>query len=804
MSNTNYNNSRYPSQKLPRSQKTKEWAIQSLDYIIGLSTFSNRSQNNFDYNRMRINYNLYNNIINKDDFTYVTRPYGVTEELPARLENFNIITPKLKLLEGEEMRRPFNFRAIAVNSEAVSEMQEKRKELLLRYLEAELEQSLIERGINIQNPQTGEVMTPEQIEKYMNYSDNNMRELIANNLANYIIKKDNLEYKFNKGFKDALIASKEIYYTGIESNEPICEVVNPLDFDYDKDPDIDFIQDGQWAIHTKYSTPSSIIDTYYKDLTSEEISKIDSGEVYGNNPRSSLPERPAIDIVPTTFNGGDFVLDRSNDKTGYIRVCRVEWKSLRKIGYLTYYDENLEKQQTIVDETYKVQKDLGESVEWIWINEVWEGTKIGDDIYIKIQPKTVQYRSMDNPSICKLGYVGVVYNDRNSLPTSIMDLVKRHQYLYNIIMYRLELELAKAKGKKMVMDIAQIPRSQGIDLEKWMYYFDTIGIAFINSFEEGKGNLGKGMASNFNQFSNIDMSISQSVGQYVNILTKIEDMTAELMGVSKQRLGSISSTETVGGVERSVMQSSSITEPLFYMHNEVKKHVLTQLLECAKFAYPKGKKISFILDDAQRIFLEINDEFVDADYGIFMSNSAKEVKALEDLKGLAQQALSAGIIQFDELVTMFDSNSMSEIKNSVKRGIQRVKEEKERDLQAQQQQIQMQNQGVMEAQKAQQDWTSNENALDREAKIEEAYIKTFGGKNASPDMDADSNGIPDIVEYDRLNEEARQHDDNMSLEREKLKVEKEKMASDQKIAEKKIEADKMKARASAAKKASTK
>lgn len=792
MNSNNYNNSRYPSQKLPRSKKTKDWGKQSLDYIIGISSFSSKGNNHLDHDRMRINYNLYNNIINKDEFTYVTRPYGISEELPARLENFNIITPKLKLLEGEEMRRAFNFRAVAVNSEAVSEIENKRRDLLLKYLESELEKSLMERGINIQNPETGEVMTPEQIEKYMNFSESDIREITANNLSNYIIKRENLEFKFNKGFKDALIASKEIYYTGIESNEPICEVVNPLDFDYDKDPDIDFIQDSQWAAHTKYCTPSQIIDYFYKDLTAEEVAKIDAGELYGIGYKSSLPERPAIDVVPTTYSG-DFGLDRSNDKTGYIRVVRCEWKSLRKIGYLKYYDENLEEQSKIVDETYIAQKDLGEEVEWVWINEVWEGTKIGDDIYVRIRPKTVQYRTMDNPSICKLGYVGVVYNDRNSIPTSIMDLVKRHQYLYNIIMYRMELEIAKAKGKKMVMDIAQIPRSQGIDMEKWLYYFDTMGLAFINSFEEGKGNLGKGMVSSFNQFSNIDMTLSQSVGQYLGILSKIEEMTAELMGVSKQRLGSISSSETVGGVERSVMQSSSITEPLFYMHNEVKKHVLTQLVECAKFAYPLGKKISFILDDAQRIFLEINDEFVNADYGIFMTNSAKEVKSLEDLRSIAQQALSAGIMGFDELVTMFDSNSMAEIKGSVKRAVKKQQADKEREYQAQQEQVQAQNQGLLEQQKANQEWQANENALDREAKIEEAYIKTFGGKNASPADDADANGIPDIVEYDRLSEDARQHDDKMSLDREKLKVEREKMASDQAIAKEKVAVDRIKA-----------
>lgn len=230
----------YPSQKLSRSQKTKEWGRQCVDWILSSSTTSYK-----EMARMKANYDLYNNIIQEDDFNYVTNPYGVDSEFPARLHNYNIITPKLKLLEGEEIKRPFNYRIVAVNNEAVSQMQEKRKDLLLQYLESELIADLEARGIATTDPNTGEVMTPEQVDKYINYSESDIRESTANRLANYLIKRENLEYKFNKGFKDALISDTEVYYIGSNGSDPIVELVNPLDFDYDKNPDIDFIQDGQ-------------------------------------------------------------------------------------------------------------------------------------------------------------------------------------------------------------------------------------------------------------------------------------------------------------------------------------------------------------------------------------------------------------------------------------------------------------------------------------------------------------------------------------------------------------------------------
>lgn len=777
----------FPRQKLPSSKKNKEWGIQSVESIIRLSSYNSWNNGISNNGRKKINYDLYNNIINKEDFSYVTNPYGLKEEFPARLNNYNIITPKIKLLEGEEIKRPFNFRVVAVNSDAVSQIEEKRKNLLLQYLESELVNELIAQGINVENPETGGVMTPEEVEKYMSYSDADIRESVANKLASYLLKKENLEYKFNKGFKDAMIAAEEIYYIGIEGGDPICEVVNPLDFTCDLSPDLDFIQDGQWGVQLKYCTPSQIIDAFYDELTDADVEKLDSGS-FGDNPRKM---GMGDAIGPITISNQAPTMEYAGGE-GYIPVARVEWKSMRRIGFLKYYDENLEEQETIVDETYVAQKEKGEEVEWVWINETWEGTKIGQDIYVKIRPKTVQYRSMDNPAISKLGFVGALYNNRNSVATSLIDLVKHHQYLYNIIMYRLEFEVAKAKGKKMVMDLAMIPRSAGIDLEKWMYYFDSMGIAFINSFEEGKGKF-QGQTSNFNQFTAIDMSLSQSVGQYISILDKIETMAADLIGVSRQRQGAISSSETVGGVERSVIQSSHITEPLFYMHNEIKRHVITQLIECAKFAYPEGKKINYILDDMTRVFLSLDEGFANADYGVFVTNSAKETKSIEDLKQIAQQAVASGIISLKELVSIFDSNSMADIKNTVERAEQRADQAKEREYQAQQDAIQAEIDGQAKIQETLQDRLDQREVIKGEIQKEISAIQALG---FAEDKDSDSNGIPDVLEYEKLSQQAKEHTDKVSLEREKIK-------SAQDIAKLKAETDKYKADKSASKKPSS-
>lgn len=768
----------YPKQKLSRASKTDKWARECVDWVIQASS----SNLYTDYQKIKANYDLYNSIIDEEDFKYVTNPYGVDQNFPARLHNYNIITPKIKLLEGEEIKRPFNFRAVAVNSDAVSELQEKRKQLLMEYLESELLIQLQDQGINIQDPSAMEVMNPAQIEKYMMYSESDIRESTANKLLNYFIKKQNLEFKFNKGFKDALIADKEYYYIGIDGDEPFVEVVNPLDFDYDIDPDLDFIQDGQWARHTKYMTPNQVLDEYHKYLKDSDIQQLDGWGVEGttgNISNSSINNTAWVNNFKRPTNGN------------YVPVTRVEWKSMRKIGYLKYYDENLEEQEIIVDETYKVNKEAGETIEWDWISEVWEGTKIGEGIYVKVQPKKVQYRSIDNPSICKLGFVGTTYNSRNSESTSLIDLVKHHQYLYNIIMYRMEMEIAKAKGKKMVMDLAQIPRSEGIDLEQWMYYFDSVGIAFINSFEEGSGNLGAGKASTFNQFTAIDMSLSQAVGQYIGILNKIEEQCETLMGVSRQRQGAISSNETVGGVERAVVQSSNITEPIFYLHNEVKKHVLTHLVETAKIILPASKKINYITDDMTRVFLQISEEFVDADYGVFITNSAKEVKALEDLRAIAQQTAASGLMTLSDLITIVDSNSMADIKATVRESEMKSEQAKQMEQENALQQIEAQAEAERLRQSEDHDRLDNREYIKGGLAIEREQIRALG---FAQDQDVNNNNVPDVLELEKLTQQDREHRDKMSLEIAKLDLEKQKMESAERVAKQKAEVDKIKAK----------
>jgi hypothetical protein len=726
----------FPNQKLTEAEKIKlygsvsKWGQDTIRSLIGIGSQIHYLSYDDTY-RKQINYNLVSGHINADDFKYVTRPYGLTKfEFPATFTNYNIITPKISLLEGEEAKRPFNFRVVATDNDSTNMIQREKTAMMHEVFKSAWQQELASLGINIENQEEVAASTPEAVNRYFEYDYQSTREVNAQKGLEYLTRYLEIQDKFNTGWRDLLITGEEVYYVGLVSDEPVLEVVYPVYFHYDRNPDLRYIEDSAWAWREFFVPPADIYDKYYDVLTEKEIEYIES--IKGG--RAGVTVTNSSIGVPIRYDGTD-------DNTGsgatyeqnsnvFVRVVHAEWKSLKKVGFVSWVDESGESHTDIVDEYYKPNPFNGETVEWKWINTVFEGTQVGEDIFLNVREKPNQYRSMDNPSKCKLGYVGVIFNGRNSQPYSLVEIMKPHQYLYNILLYRLELEIARAQGKKMIFDVAQIPSTEGFDMTKWLYYFNVLGIGFINSFEEGKGKFA-GQRPTFNQFQQIDLSMARVIDQYVMMLDKIEDMVGEISGVSKQRQGTISSSETVGGVERSVQQSSYITEPLFIAHNYCKQHVLTSLLEVAKLAWSNGKKINFVMDDMTRILLDIDGtDIVNAEHGVFISNNAKDDRILQAIQQLAERALGAGQVKLKDLVGILESQNITKAKKilevSEKEMIALQQQQQQAEMEMQQQQIQAQ----MEQAQAQMQLEDSLNQRDNDTKIQVALIQSETAEQA--------------------------------------------------------------------------
>lgn len=748
----NLYNATFPQQKLPLSKKNEDWQHSCVNYIIGEGNIVSGGRQNTQFGELQTYYNLYNSIFDEKDFKRITNPFKVDDGFPATPQDFNIIRPKIDLLIGEETKRPMNFRVVRTSQEAVSDLMDKEKEMLMQYMMSAIMAKMDpEQQQQFQQQlQSGEIMPPEQIAKYMDSTYKDVIENTAYHTLSYLREKLNIDNEFIKGWKDALISGNEVYYVGVQNDEPYMERVNPSFFSYDKSPDLEFIEDGSWCCRKMRLPVAEVYDRYYNKLDEKDLNKLN--EMLTGKPMGDMREGDPVDtgggIQMHIYDNPEF-----DQKSRYcINVWHCCWKSFKKIFYVTYMDETGTPQVQIADESYKkIGNEL--SVEPDWIVEVWEGYRAGSDLYFGIQPIEYQHVSIDNPNSQKLPYCGCVYSNTNSKPRSLVSILKPLQYMYIVLWYRLELAIARDKGKVINMDITQIPKSMNITPERWMHYLSSVGVNFINPYEEGWNVPGRegGKPATFNQITALDLTMSNVISEYIQLMDKIEQLAGTISGITEQRQGAISSSELVGNVERSVVQSSHITEPLFWAHAQCKRHVLNMLLNTAKGAWQQTgkKKLSYVFDNGERAFLDIADKFYYEDMDVFVSDTSKDLENIQKLQQLIQPAMQNGasLLEAAEILTNDNFNIIKQkLAAMQKRQEEQAQQQQQAEAQAQQQLQQMQNEAKQQElmlQEAQMDLDRYKIDQDNATKITVAEISAYRG---TEDKDANQNGIPDPME----------------------------------------------------------
>ena len=749
----------FTNQKVSRKKKeSPEWIKDTVQWIISKGYNSTRGQRR-SYSAKKANYDLLNSIINEDDFNYVTKPFGVDlqaeiGQLPANFQNYNIIVPYFNLIVGEELQRPFNYKVFAEAGEGRNKYDKEYREAITNAYLSKLQVALGEKV---------EEIDPEEVDRYFKTSYVNNIEMAANKLLSFSEKDLRLQDKFNKGFQHGLTSAEEIYFIGIYNGEPIVEVCNPLNLEFNKNQDCEFVQDSDWVYWRRWLDRGQVFEYFGDKLSKKDKELLNKDDII--NPTPSYQALPGIFTdYPNTVSG--------YNQANKVAVTTVAWKSYAKCFIVTFPDRFGEKQTEVVfDENFVLSEEqiaLGYTFQEEWLPEAWVGHRIGNEIFIA-EPSPYQFRSIENPYRCKLPFVGGVYNNLNSMPTSLVDFIKPYQMLYNIIWYRLELEFSRASGKKLIMDLAQMPKSKGISTEQWMYYLNTLGIAFINSMEEGEeGTSGAGKTSNWNGFTGIDMSLSNTISGYFEMLAKIEQCVQTITGITPQRMGQVKSTETVGGVERSISQSNAVTELYFYQHSQIKQQVLIQLLEVAKIAYRDSERSKMIFDDFTRELLDLS-VLANTDYGVFVSDTAKDNNTLQALKQVAKEGISSGTLEFSNLITLVSSNSIAEIKKDIK-----ASEEKSRELKMMEQEnIKAQTEASERVARETLDRDDRNKQLDRENKLQIAQLSTLRGKDGPSDLN--QNSIPDAMELGKLALEQSREEFNQNKESNKLSLEMEKL-----------------------------
>ena len=772
-----------PPQQLPFNRKNKAWRKRHLDWAES-KTFFNYSLVRNSVLHKRINYDLLQGKLHMSDLQQIINPDQIKAGyIPEKIQHYPIINSKLNVLIGEESKRLFDYRVVITNPNAVSEIEEAKK--------AEILQKITEM---VQNTQQSEEEFGSELDKmndYYQYDWQDMREERANALLNHYWKEYNMPLIFNDGFVDALCVGEEIYQCDIVGGEPTLTRLNPCKVRVFKSGYSNRIEDADVVIIEDYWNPGRVIDTFYDVLTPKDRKYLE--EAPNNIDSSDVDSMGNIDERYGFIDGSQFLGDPDDgiyfdpmnsetssllpfDLAGNVRVIRMYWKSRRKIKKVKFYDpltgdENFD----FYPENYVLDENSGEEEEIFYINEAWEGTKIGSDIYVNMGPRAVQYNRLSNPSRCHFGIIGTIYTINEDKPFSMVDMMKSYNYLYDVLHDRMNKLIAKNWGKIMQLDLAKIPA--GWDVEKWVYFAKTNSLAIVDSFKESNRGL---VAGGLNNASSgvIDAELGNSIQMTLNLLEYIKNEMSEVVGISKQREGNIANRETVGGVERATLQSSYITEKIFLQHEDLKKRVMEAFLETAKIALQgRNMKFQHILSDNSIKIMDIDgDEFSECDYGLVIDNSGSAQLLQQKLDGLAQAALQSQVLNFSSIMKLYNASSLAEKQRMIEKSEQEMQQRQE---QAQQQQMQMQQQQI-QAQQQQAQMQMQQAAMlnqqDNETKIQVAQIQ------AQAKVEVSAAGLygdeSAQVAKEKIRESQRQFEETMGLAKDKLEFEKEKHAED--------------------------
>lgn len=641
-----------PRQKVPLSRKTKAWREECVKALIEAGDINNTG---IEKEILRL-YSAYNGKIDTNDYAHFTNPFNSDDDnfkrYPAKIRNYNILKPIIDLLIGEHLQRPVQYRVINNSSEDFSAMNEYMKMQIVDSLQRMFVNELNKSGFPTGQETQPEVDTPEHIIEASASAFAEMQSESLERILEFLQMELELQGKIKRVALDALVAGFTVTYKTHHRDEIIYQVKNPANITFGGPSDIEFIEDADWVRCKERMTLNQIVDEFYDILPKDIISKIEAEE---------FDPGMEIDIFGKLFVPGSDVHPQSG-ATELYDVYHVVWKTLSRVGELTYLDEFGRIQTDVVPDGYE-KGPMDINLEWYWVNEVWEGYRIGESAYFGIGPVNIQRDRIDNISRKKLPYNGFVLWERNN-PTimSPVSVGLPYQILYNIIHYSIELTIAKNKGKIALFDINTIPKLPGWNAEKFFYTASAAGFALIDSTASGINN----KQVSFNQYQVLDMELGGYLDKQFKLLQLIKEEWEDVVGVPRQRQGNVLASDTMGGNERAIFQSSMVTRGIFDKIDRFVGREYEGFIDVVREAWRGGKRAFYITSDGERAVLEAFPEaFAASQIGVFVRNSDEEKQKLESFRnlalGFAQNGYPASVI-----AEILDSNNFSSIKRALK------------------------------------------------------------------------------------------------------------------------------------------
>jgi len=759
--------SNLPNQRVSRKVKnTKPWQRQSIDFFI-----TNRRQ---DYQsprktrgEIRSNWDFYNSYLTAEEIKRHLDPLNVEQNIVddevSAFEFYDILHQPFDTLIGEELKRSADVKAYAVNPNVVNAKDREFKARVIEYLTTLAE---------------GESVNPEEVQKKMQEFDNMRRHDLQSaheKMANEIIEELrndtdlNMKYKFNRGFKSLEVVGEEVFRIDNIGKEISVTTVDSENFHVFGMGKSQWVQDGSAWVEIDYMNVFKVIEEFAEELSDREIDDILNASK-NRNESWLVPSKIQV-IDPDTHPGlfdpqnplkSTFTLDEGNgfiplensddesfDSNGNYKVYRVQWIALRKLGKLKYYDEQGDEQTKWVDEEYPVNKEAGEEVKWHWINELWEGVRLGTKIYKKVKVSPVQMRSIINPAVVRPKYVGYVISDNGVNAKCRVDRLKPYQRMYNTFANKLITLWTQNLGKVTRVDVSKIPSE--MDTDEWYLWLKRFKLMFENSFEEGKKGAAKGILAGHmqSQQTSIDLSLGTEIQQTIETLNWIEQRVNKIAAIPEPRQGDLTGNEGLGTSQQAIVQSSHQTEVDFFVHDLIQSKVYEVAIEYIKVLWKDDvSKRQYVLDDLSEHIVDIDGALLnEAEFGITITNSSKLYEMFNSIKQLSHAAMQTGTATLSDIARLNMATSPSEMLNKLEEA-----EEKRQEQQMQQSKMQQ------EAQQAQLQAAQQLEQMKHQQEME-LMDKEWGYKFREKQMelavdqdrhlrDMNENGVEDEVELE--------------------------------------------------------
>lgn len=661
-----------PKQNIPESKKNEEWGKNNLDWIISNSTTLGT------HNPDKDNFDLYNGHRDEEKWEHITKTYGI--EFPAgKIKHIPLVRPNLNELHGEAKARQLNYTVLSADNDSISaKMEQISNELLQNLLEMIVQNEPVDTTLG-------------QLEKYYGQDFKTEIEIAANHVLEDFILNNRLKDVLDDSLLYKFITGKEYYMVDVNriGEDPIFKVIRPGTLVYANN-DVKWIKDCDWAVHRLKMTPVEILDKFGDSMKDDDVKKLEQWEESYIHDIYKLDSPWDADRL--IENADEFEAYHNNHNPDqHISVYYGQWKSIRKITYVESPNKYVEdapfikilETEDAIEEVRKNPK-RAKNIKEKYIQDLWHGIRIGDDIYVRLGKVKYPIRTFRNPSKVQLSFNGLAFNSAIK-PYSLIEITKDIQDLYDVMHWHKENLVALSGVKGSFMELSQIPDFGTGKMEdniKMWFYYKKMGAAFLDRSKRGAD-------KSYNQFQQYDDTLGTGLEAIIATIQHLEELAGRIIGVNRQRMGAVTQRDGKGLTDQAIFQSSLITEPIFAEHDEFVREALTDILHACRVAYKNGYTSAYLSSQYEQKIFTVNPEFSLADYNIYVGDASKDKRAIDELKAFVYQQAAAGMAEVEDIFPLFRKSSLKDIEETVKANIARRKAVIEQQQQ-QMQQMQMQ------------------------------------------------------------------------------------------------------------------